>query len=107
MANVAVEYTINFERRPCWVKGKKALFHRWVDSARPVKPRGLEDTETMARYQVAHVHGLVEFEDGTLERVWPQDIQFTDTAAEFEAYDWGLPYTDTAETTDENEGAAC
>ena len=95
------------EYRMCWVHGKKAIFHRWVDTARVVKPRGMEETETTDRYQLHHVHGLVEFEDGSLARVWPQDIQFVDTRPEFEENDWGLPYTDDDNPGDENEATTC
>jgi hypothetical protein len=81
------------EYRPCWVYGRKALLHRWVDSARPVKPRGVEDEENTARYQLHSVHGLVEFQDGAMARAWPQDIQFADIREEF-LNDWPpLPYT--------------
>lgn len=26
------------EWRPCWVNGRRAIFHRWSDSAMPVNP---------------------------------------------------------------------
>lgn len=96
MANINNTITVTFptpEYRPCWVNNRKALFHRWVDSARPVKPKGMEDEETTDRYQLYNVHGLVEFEDGTMARVWPQDIQFADIREEF-LTDWQpLPFT--------------
>lgn len=74
--------------RPCYVQSRKALFHLWVHSARPVKPRGMEEDETAERYQLSATHGLVEFEDGTLARVWPQDIQFVDIRPEFQENVW-------------------
>lgn len=85
------------EYRPCMVNGRRALFHRWTDSARPVKPRGLEAEEKAQRFQVWSVHGIVEYEDGTVARVWPSDIQFVD-GGYFADYDWpqddteGLPF---------------
>lgn len=75
------------EYRPCWVEGRRAFFHRWTDSARPVKPKGMEDEETTKRYQMHSVHGLVEFEDGTVTRVWPNTIQFAD-GGHFNEWDW-------------------
>lgn len=75
------------EMRPCWVRGKRALFHRWTDSARPVAPKGLPDVETELRYQLWHVHGVVEYEDGTLDRVWPYEIQFAGNPV-FKEYAW-------------------
>jgi hypothetical protein len=88
------------EGRPCWVKGRRAIFHRWTDSARPVKPAN-NDQETDERMQKWSVHGLVEYEDGTMEREWPSAIRFADSAEKFDAICWQalearrdeLPYT--------------
>ena len=52
------------QTRPCWVEGRRAIFHRWTDSARPVKARGMEEDENAERYQLHSVHALVEYEDG-------------------------------------------
>ena len=79
------------EYRPCYVNGRRALFHRWTDSARPVKARGMEEEENAERYQLHSVHGLVEYEDGTMERVWPSAIQFAD-GGYFDDYAWTLPW---------------
>lgn len=65
--------------RPCWVKGKKAIFHRWCNTANPVLPRGMEPTDEKARYfQYRCVQAIVEYPDGTVERAWPQEIKFAD-----------------------------
>lgn len=74
-------------RRPCWVHGKKALFHQWCSSARPVLPRGVEPDEKTPHYQLSLTHAIVEHEDGTVERVWPQDVKFADGGG-FEEYAW-------------------
>ena len=74
--------------RPCWVDGRRAIFHRWTDSARPVKPRGMEEDEAADRYQLHSVHALVEYEDGTVERVWPNAVRFADSEVYFLDYDW-------------------
>lgn len=75
------------EMRPCWVRGRRAFFHRWTDSARPVVPHGMTQEETNERYQVWSVHALVEFEDGKVERVWPYEVQFADGGS-FDEYSW-------------------
>ena len=80
--------TLAPELRPCWVKGKRALFHRWADSARPATPRGVDEEENEPKHQVWSVHGIIEFEDGTVERVWPYNIQFAD-GGNFDSYEWG------------------
>lgn len=75
------------EGRPCWVKGRRAIFHRWTDSARPVKPvNNAQDTDE--RLQKWSVHGLVEYEDGTVEREWPSMIQFADSRELFDGLAW-------------------
>lgn len=96
------------EGRPCWVKGRRAIFHRWSDSARPVNPYGKGDPSD-DRLQKWSVHGIVEYEDGTVEREWPSAIQFADSAEKFAAFDWvgmedrrdALPY-DLAPDPDED-----
>lgn len=80
------------EGRPCWVRGRRAIFHRWTDSARPVKPVS-QDQDTDERLQKWSVHGLVEYEDGRVDREWPNNIRFADNAETFAAFDW-----DTMET---------
>lgn len=79
-------------RRPCWARGRKAMFHRWVDAAHPVPPRGAEINEKTRYYQFRSTTALVEFEDGTCARVYPNEIQFADTGG-FDEYAW-LPMTE-------------
>lgn len=47
----------NVMYRPCFVDGKKALFHRWT------------------AYNVID-YAIVEYEDGTVDIVHPQSIRF-------------------------------
>ncbi len=88
MATINQGFTITYQTRPCWVDGRRAIFHRWTDSARPVKPKGMEEDEAADRYQVHNVHALVEYEDGTVARVWPNTVRFADSAVAFAGYDW-------------------
>lgn len=88
------------EGRPCWVRGRRAIFHRWTDSARPVKPVS-GDQDTDERLQKWSVHGLVEYEDGRMEREWPNNIRFADSRERFNGLAWeemearrdALPFT--------------
>lgn len=75
------------EGRPCWVDGRRAIFHRWSDSARPVKGTA-EDPAWEGSYQKWSVHAIVEYEDGTVERHWPNQIHLADSAQQFAAFDW-------------------
>lgn len=95
LATIRVEYppkTIYMdahERRPCYAKGRKAIFHRWANTANPITPRGVDPSDERARFfQYRATQAVVEYEDGTVERVWPQDIRFADSAARFKEYDW-------------------
>lgn len=77
------------EYRPCYVNGCRALFHRWVNTANPALPKGVELGDEKARFfQHRSTAGLVEYVDGTMARVWPQEIRFADSAARFREYDW-------------------
>lgn len=65
---VATEY------RPCFVKGKKAIFHRWTDYAQ-VRDAYLQGTTPG---QLAQTFAIVEFEDGTVSECYPNQVQFCD-----------------------------
>ena len=75
------------EGRPCWVNGRRAIFHRWTDSARPVK-QAVTNEDGVEHFQKYSVHGLVEYEDGTMEREWPNVIQFADSWEHFQQFNW-------------------
>ena len=87
------------EYRPCYVNGRKALFHRWVNSARPQLPKGQEPTENSRYFQFRAPHGLVEYEDGTLDTVWPHAIKFADHGR-FQDYAWDPAEEDAAHGSD-------
>lgn len=55
---------IKTEIRPCLVKDKKALFHKWVHT------KNLLGQE----FEV----GIVEYEDGQVEEITPDNIKFCD-----------------------------
>lgn len=78
------------QRRPCWVRGRKALFHGWANTAHPVPPRNIPAElidEKTRFFQFRRTDGLVEFEDGTVARVYASDIQFADGGG-FEKFEW-------------------
>ena len=101
---VTTELTTTDTRRPCWVNGKRAFFHCWANTARPAMPRGVDTDANPDYFQLAHLHAVVEFEDGHVERVWPQDMKFAD-GGDFEKFAWTPTQAeDAAETVGENEG---
>jgi len=90
------------EYRPCEVSGRKALFHRWVESDKVI----FEITNGLTVNEVRHApnlfnnhniihppgsdvktiksfYGLVEYEDGTMEKVDPEKIKFKDSRETF------------------------
>lgn len=80
--------------RPCYAKGRKAIFHRWCNTANPCLPKGVEPEDEKARYfQHRSTTAIVEYMDGSVERVWPQDIEFAD-GGRFDEMTW-LPRSQT------------
>ena len=53
--------------RPCYVRKKKALFHRWIEMTFPKGSSFFHQTVA-----------IVEFEDGHIEQVRPKSIVFAD-----------------------------
>lgn len=62
------------EYRPCFVKGKKALFHRWADRAQVVGESILKGGHPAG--QLWEVFGIIEYEDGTINEAYPNEIRF-------------------------------
>lgn len=75
------------EYRPCWVQGKKALFHRWANDARPTVAGNQKPSENARFYQFCSSKAIEEFEDGTVARVWPNEVKFADTKF-FDQFEW-------------------
>lgn len=54
--------------RPCIVTGHKAYFHCWEQ---------FKNTLSSGR-EVSHTLGIIEREDGTIHKCYPDEIHFTD-----------------------------
>lgn len=112
MANKII---IGPELRPCYVKGQKALFHKW-DTSERVLPQFTtymktgdcqrrsealymqlkEERITILPHNVsickaADTTALVEYEDGTMERVQPELVRFIDTQEHMDGIAWPEP----------------
>lgn len=100
----ASNITINqeIEYRPCYVRGRRALFHRWTNSARPQLPKGVEPAENVRYFQYRNTHAIVEFEDGTVDLAFPRDVRFADPG-NFSAYVW-MDRPGTAERQEDTYG---
>lgn len=84
------------EYRPCYVNEKKALFHRWIDKDEVLIKFSTflsEDdiAEMLEIYRTKSIlpsnagvekvkttFAIVEYEDGTIDEVRPQQIRFAD-----------------------------
>lgn len=93
MASMNEELKVAWERRPCFVGEREALFHRWIDKEIPTVrvnaflteaaikrilekvKRGVIDGHSEVIMQ-KRVLGLVEYEDGTVAEVEPTSIRF-------------------------------
>lgn len=82
-----MDMNIKRSLRPCFIvtnridpTKRKALFHRWGQLAKNIPISGGN------AHQVAEVCGVVEFEDGTVKTVRPNQIKFLDST--FDEYDW-------------------
>ena len=85
MASLDSTITIsNSVYRPCIADGKNALFHMWENFSKPLPaeihiggaPAGL----------LSFTWAIVEFEDGTVQRIPPQDVKFCDSKVKMKEY---------------------
>jgi hypothetical protein len=67
---------IKLECRPCYVEGRKAMFHMWSSVQQLVPPSILNWGHNGGA--VRSVLGIVEFEDGKVAQVRPEQIRFAD-----------------------------
>ena len=70
------KFIVGPERRPCYVKGEKAIFHQWINRAQIAAPSMMIGGHTGG--QLWDVFGLVEMEDGSMKEVYPTDVVFAD-----------------------------
>ena len=69
-------FLIGPERRPCYVDGKKAMFHQWINRAQIAPPSPMIGGHNGG--QLWDVFGLVEMEDGQMREVYPTEVIFAD-----------------------------
>lgn len=87
---MSMDINIKYSLRPCMVairKGgdeRKALFHCWSQWMDVVAPSILKGGHVGG--QVSETYGIVEFEDGTVQNVYPNLIRFLDNP--FIEYIW-------------------
>ena len=67
---------LSAEYRPCIIKGRKALFHRWAVKARVISPGCSFGGHPGGRLWA--LVGIVEDEDGAVHECYPYEIRFCD-----------------------------
>lgn len=75
----ALDGTVTFltsEYRPCYVGGKKALFHKWENRSEIVAPSALAGGHNGGVRNFTL--GIVEFENGDVAEILPINIKFAD-----------------------------
>lgn len=70
------ENWVRLELRPCYYKGRKALFHRWSDYSRVIEPSVLRGGHGGG--VISGTCAIIETADGTVLEVYPTEIQFAD-----------------------------
>lgn len=73
----AIEGTItmsNSEYRPCIVKGRKALFHRWEDKSE-IHYATMRGTISGV---IKGTLAIIEYEDGVVTECYPYEVKFCD-----------------------------
>ena len=89
MAGILVEHKL----RPCYidrsskkkVQKEKALFHGWSQISNVVEPSPMIGGAPGGT--ISYTTGIVEFEDGHVEEVFPEAITFV--VGIFSEYSWG------------------
>ncbi len=76
MASISSEVIIKNDLRPCYVDGKKALFHKWGEISYIVPPSPMVGGH--AGGVVKRTLAIVEYHDGTVAEVEPTSIIFAD-----------------------------
>lgn len=76
---------IEYDLRPCMVRDKPALFHKWVDNRDVLEPSPMRGGHNGG--VIAYTQGLVEYADGSVGMVSPTSIKFEDKLFEQYAFE--------------------
>lgn len=98
--------------RPCYVGGRKGMFHRWIDKEdillkSNVYVKSDEIEKAIAKFnktghvplgfemeRVKNTYALIEFEDGHMEEIPPTTITFCDSDMYFRSFIWNKEKND-------------
>lgn len=70
---------IEFNLRPCIVCQQRALFHCWEQRSEVIPPSPMIGGHSGGT--VTQVLGIIEREDGTIHKAYPEEIRFIDGEA--------------------------
>ncbi len=67
---------IQAELRPCIVKDRKALFHKWSEKSQITQPSAMIGGHNGGVIRITV--GIIEYEDGVVTECYPYEIKFID-----------------------------
>lgn len=70
---------IGFKLRPCIVNQQRALFHCWEQKSEIIPPSPMVGGHSGGA--VNQILGIIEREDGTIHKAYPEEIRFIDGEA--------------------------
>lgn len=91
MASLNTTITVtSSENRPCLVDGKRAIFLKWEEMEDMIGACPLVGGSSKSSNRTfKRTFAMVEFEDGSVERVCISDLKFLDSAERFKEIAWG------------------
>jgi hypothetical protein len=72
-----MEINIKETLRPCIVKGRKALFHRWSDKGSIIPPSPMIGGHNGGTFTVPIA--IIEYDDGAVVECFPSEVKFVDS----------------------------
>lgn len=70
------EIFVKAELRPCIVKERKALFHKWSENSHIVQPSIMVGGHSGG--VIKTTVGIIEYENGVVTECYPYEIKFVD-----------------------------
>ena len=74
--------------RLCTAKEKKAIFHSWEQVSKIIPPSPMRDGHQGGT--IRYTSAIIEYEDGSVESVAPNEIMFNDTKKIIDKLDHGM-----------------
>lgn len=80
MASFNSEIIIKAELRPCIVKDRKALFHKWIEISKIIEPSPMIGGHNGGL--IKNTVAIIEYEDGIVTECYPYEVKFIDSKSQ-------------------------